>query len=302
MNGNELDVRYRTETRRALWIALVYIIVFQLVAGLLCELMGIKDPSASGLPYFVAVFFGLVLIWAATSKKDMHAILDRKTPNPTVRMFLGWVAIMLLVQMFSGLWDTIVENLVNIFGYSATSQVANASVGNKESLSIIIYTCIVSPLTEEFVFRGYLLHYFGKYSKKLGIVVTAVMFGVYHMNIVQTPYAFVLGLLLGYVASEYGLKWSFALHFTNNAIIGELLQLVVRHLPKNIGGPLSGMIVIVGAIAGLYLLFRYRKQIEAWVQNHTIPFNYLRWGLINVPAVLSYLLCIVAALTALDKR
>ena len=59
---------------------------------------------------------------------------------------------------------------------------------------------IVAPIFEELLFRGLV---FGELRKitpvRVALVLQALLFGVYHMNVVQGVYAFLLGLLIGYI-------------------------------------------------------------------------------------------------------
>lgn len=68
---------------------------------------------------------------------------------------------------------------------------------------MFLYTMLAAPFLEEFVFRG-LIFYIGR--EGFGFcganVLQALMFGLYHGNLIQGIYAFVLGLLLGYMAEH----------------------------------------------------------------------------------------------------
>ena len=59
---------------------------------------------------------------------------------------------------------------------------------------------IVGPIFEELLFRGLV---FGELRKlmpvRIAIFVQAILFGVYHMNVIQGTYAFLIGILLGFV-------------------------------------------------------------------------------------------------------
>lgn len=69
----------------------------------------------------------------------------------------------------------------------------------------IISTVILAPVVEELVFRGLTLRLFRRsgLSFLLANFLQAVIFGIYHMNLVQGMYAFLIGLVLGFVANHY---------------------------------------------------------------------------------------------------
>ena len=69
---------------------------------------------------------------------------------------------------------------------------------------IFIGSSIIPPLIEEFALRGVLMQSLRKYGNLFAIVASAFVFGVFHGNAVQMPFAFLCGLVIGYavVATE----------------------------------------------------------------------------------------------------
>jgi hypothetical protein len=63
---------------------------------------------------------------------------------------------------------------------------------------------ILAPVAEEMFFRGVVMKQAARVSKRFGIVFSAVIFGLMHGNIYQFVMATMLGLVLGYAASESG--------------------------------------------------------------------------------------------------
>ena len=81
---------------------------------------------------------------------------------------------------------------------------------------------------------------------------SALLFGVFHGNLVQIPFAFLVGLVLGYVAAEYSLGWCILLHWINNCVLGMLLE----------RWPLAqGVIVLAAAVGSVLILVVQRKRI-----------------------------------------
>lgn len=73
------------------------------------------------------------------------------------------------------------------------------------SLTWVFAVVILPPLVEETVFRGLILHYLKKGGARFWAanLIQAVLFGIYHGNLVQGIYAFCIGVLLGYLAERY---------------------------------------------------------------------------------------------------
>jgi len=77
--------------------------------------------------------------------------------------------------------------------------------GAASSWVLLLAVMVVAPLGEEFLFRGLTQ----RYAKRslgitLAVIFQAILFGVYHGNIIQGGYAFVLGAVLGYLAYSFG--------------------------------------------------------------------------------------------------
>ena len=70
------------------------------------------------------------------------------------------------------------------------------------SLMWVLSTLILPPLVEELIFRGVIQKYLERAGMRwiLANVVQAVLFGVFHQNLVQGIYAALLGFALGFVA------------------------------------------------------------------------------------------------------
>lgn len=69
----------------------------------------------------------------------------------------------------------------------------------------IAVLCILTPVTEELLYRGIVFSRLRDWLGRWGAIVSsALLFGVMHMNVVQTLYAFGLGLLLGILMERYG--------------------------------------------------------------------------------------------------
>ena len=75
----------------------------------------------------------------------------------------------------------------------------------ENDLSTILLVVIIAPILEELIFRGLILSLSRKFLPFLAAdIIQAGLFGIYHMNLVQGIYAFVLGLFIGYLIKRTG--------------------------------------------------------------------------------------------------
>lgn len=93
---------------------------------------------------------------------------------------------------------------------------------NDMSMNVVgaLAISVIAPIAEEVVFRGAILGYMLRKGMdfKKAILISALIFGIMHINPAQVPFAFVVGLMLGVIYYKTGniLLTSFV-HILNNS-------------------------------------------------------------------------------------
>ncbi|MEG1886796.1 MAG: type II CAAX endopeptidase family protein [Oscillospiraceae bacterium] len=84
----------------------------------------------------------------------------------------------------------------------------------------IVCIGVFPALVEEFAFRGVILSILKKrFSPTSSIIISAVVFGLVHGNLVQIPFALLMGLAFGYITVYSGSLWpAIIAHFLNNTM------------------------------------------------------------------------------------
>ena len=99
----------------------------------------------------------------------------------------------------------------------------------------VLTTVVLAPLFEEFIFRKQLIDRSARYGEGAAIVFSALMFGLFHMNLYQFFYAFLLGLVFGYVyLRTRRLRYTVFMHMSINAIGGVLPMLLLRYVGDDV--------------------------------------------------------------------
>lgn len=114
---------------------------------------------------------------------------------------IGYIIVMgVLGQYASNLIATLTGVLIPSAMDSYEDLAQNFDLSTASPVLMILAVCIVGPIVEELVFRGMI---FGKLRRAFSFwpaaIISGIMFGVFHMNIMQGVYASVLGVLLAYV-------------------------------------------------------------------------------------------------------
>jgi membrane protease YdiL (CAAX protease family) len=115
-----------------------------------------------------------------------------------------------------------VNNLISftpLVSISASYQEVSKAFYGSTLLAEVIATCILTPVLEEVLYRGIA---YVRLREWLGIrpavILSALLFGLMHFNLVQFVYAGVLGLLLAYVMERFGLLTAILTHAAANLI------------------------------------------------------------------------------------
>lgn len=112
---------------------------------------------------------------------------------------------------------------------------------------------IAAPILEELIFRGVLLkNFLKKYSVTKAIVLSALLFGIAHLNPWQFVGGFVMGIMMGWV--YYKTKSVITvifIHFVNNSFsfyLGKKYNDINVSTANIVGGSTNYILLIIGAI------------------------------------------------------
>lgn len=208
--------------------------------------------------YIVSIFVALVILhaWKGPEYWRKEIFCREKKMRPGV--FFAVICLCMGTQMVNSLWVMGLEFLFSFSGKSLMPLLENVS-GSSDSVSMFLYASILAPIGEELMFRGFLLRSLRPYGKRFAILGSALFFGLFHGNLLQTPYAFLVGLLLGYVAVEYSISWAVALHMFNNFVLADLLTRVTMLLPQMVGDMIN-LILLGGAMVLSVVLLAVKRQ------------------------------------------
>lgn len=93
---------------------------------------------------------------------------------------------------------------LNLAEYSTAYQEAVEVLYAQGLLEQIFITCILVPIIEEFIFRGFIFKILRKWIPFVfAMVISAVLFGFYHGNLVQFVYATLCGFVLAYLYERF---------------------------------------------------------------------------------------------------
>jgi len=249
---------------------MLHLMLEQGPGGLIPQYFG----SESGWGYFLAAGVGLLilLLW----KKPCffrEQILARGKPM-TVGAFFGILCVFLGGQFLSQMVLSISEIVLNLLGYTLLNGLEALSA-DLDNFSMFLYAGVLAPITEEILFRGLIQRSLMPFGKRFAIFCSAFTFGIFHGNLIQAPFAFLVGLVLGYVAAEYNICWAMLLHMINNLVIADMLSRLTASLPVMTANTVIWLILFAFSVAALVILIVRKKAIRTWKDSEPIYKTYL---------------------------
>jgi membrane protease YdiL (CAAX protease family) len=218
---------------------------------------------SNGWGYIATCILGgiILLLW---KKKDFCFKIIWKTGRPLkLGSFFSITAIFISGQLVFQVLAVILEWLLNLLGLSLMDSMEAASA-SADTLSMFLYMGLFAPVFEEVLFRGLVMRTLEPFGKKFAILASAYLFGIFHGNLIQSPYAFAVGLILGYVAMEHNIGWAMVLHMINNLILGDSLVRLTAGLGAGLSDLIFWIIIIGCGIASVLILIRKRHAVARY--------------------------------------
>lgn len=214
----------------------------------------------NGWGYLLATLIGAVLLLVWKRKQFcFHEIWKQQKPIKAGSFFM-LLTIFISAQALVQLMTVWMEWFFGLFDISVMDALEEISVTG-DTLSMFLYMAIAAPVFEEVIFRGFVLRTLQPYGRRFAILCSAFLFGIFHGNILQTPFAFVVGLILGYITVEYSIVWAILLHTINNLILGDTLPRITQLLPPWIGELIFALIIWGCFLGAVIILIIKRKQV-----------------------------------------
>lgn len=205
---------------------------------------------------------------------------------------IKYMLIGIFIQSATGILYTIVESIMSAGGINDYTADIDTYVNAKAIVATALYTCIVAPITEELLYRGFVMKNLSRVSQRFGIIASAVLFGLAHENIAQFLLAMPIGIFLGRIVIKHNsLIPSILVHiavntmsFGMNWIFTEIPDFGVGSMVLIISNIFYYLVAILGLIFWIMEVRRTR-----------LPANTLRQNLRGMRIALTSPLLIAAA-------
>lgn len=192
------------------------------------------------------------------------ALLGRQLPSLkpeknelNIGRFLALVCICYACMIVGNLVGIGVNLLLSPGSVDLVSSLASAAGA---SVEMVVAFVVLAPVFEELVFRKVIVDRVLPYGEWPAILFSGITFGLFHGNLTQFFYAFLLGAILAYVYIRTGnILYTIGIHACIN-FLGGVLPILI---------PAASGLVLLVAVAGVVLFFVNRQ--KAHVARNAVP-------------------------------
>lgn len=265
------------------WVYIAFIALFLIIRNIV-----ISDGSMSDQVHLL-IYFGIrfVIIY------PLMYFLIRKLPKFEIKKsklgvggFIACLFITYFLMIVANIVGMILNSLIgNATGNGAVNPLMDV-VDGMSPIVMIVIVAVLAPIWEELLFRKFLIDRVVNYGEVTAMLMSGVMFGLYHGNLAQCTYAFAIGCFLAFIYIRTGkIGYTIAIHMFVNGFStyltkfmlsgvniaemqGYLLngdtesytKFVQENMTALAGVAMVGMFVIVAVFVGFILAIVLRKK------------------------------------------
>ena len=202
-----------------------------------------------GTAFVQLLIFGMPVLYSLYIKADMKKLYSLRLPK--LKNIFGAIIVwagafminQVIVHLLAKAFPSMIEN----------SELLNESILSAGFIPALIVVGFMPAIAEEAAFRGFL---FGTLKHKtkiiIAIVVSAALFGAYHMNLLQFFTGLFMGCFMAYMTYKSGsILPSVLFHLLNNSlsVIATYYPVLIEKIPvlgeENLN--VSGIFILLGA-------------------------------------------------------
>lgn len=267
-----MNPRRRQRTAACVWRVLYPVGIHFVIAQIIGNLAFFWFVQMTGQG--VGAYYGSVVVLTGTTglfsmlaaahfyRRDRNRRVLCGVTRPPGRSPMKAGKALLLLVMGAGLaqYGNMLMAIFQIFLKSTAYEESMSQISAGKSIFVMLFWMgIIAPIAEEMIFRWLVYLRLRDYLRMgWSMVISAVLFGVYHGNILQAIYASLLGLAFAYVLEKSGNPWSCVLLHVGANIWSLLLSEYGTGLVERAPYLLVGVVYVVmpAAVIGGFAYFR----------------------------------------------
>jgi membrane protease YdiL (CAAX protease family) len=173
-------------------------------------------PGGLGISMIVAEILALSTLFILRGKNTFTSDLTQVNHKIEVPKLGMLFVVAFGAQFVFGVISALVDAALAGTGGSSTDMMQQ-SMEMLQTPSGLVYIMLAGPIMEEIIFRGAVLNRLKVHGENFAIVISSLLFGMIHVYPMQAIFAFAVGIILGYTATHYSIKWAMVLHILVNS-------------------------------------------------------------------------------------
>ncbi len=214
-------------------------ILTSMIATAICNAMGIDLSDNMVAQLLVALvpmyLVGMPLLALLVSKIPVEAptIEDKRMhAGHIIKAFVVTYGLVMASNLVGTYLGVFIESLVH-GAQASTNQIQTIAIEGNMAFNAV-YMILFAPVYEEFIFRKLIVDRVSRYGQGVAVVVSGLMFGLFHANLTQFVYAFVMGAFMAYIYSKTGkIHYTIILHMIVNLFGSVFSVLAIRQIDLN---------------------------------------------------------------------
>lgn len=255
LNGENVnaDKKFFSKIGTNYLIYAILAVIFQIIA---INIIGVTNPrllnNFNSLTIISAIcnYILPLPILIYLMKKIESENLEKHSLTP--KTLLSYIAIALTLMWIGNMMGLIITTLISSATPMDVSNPVQTLINSSSIWINLVLISIIGPVFEEVMFRKILIDRTIKYGVKVSVLLSALMFGLFHGNLNQFFYAFLIGGFFAYVYIKTGnIAYPIILHMSVN-LMGSVISLFVVGSVQNITSGNAALLDL--AIIAIYVL------------------------------------------------
>lgn len=222
------------------------------------------------LPCILADIIAIVICILFFKTRIKEYILFKKDLSPAFLISGSFASIG--IGMVSSIIFLIYSMIFNSHGIEIPSPDFSIPQNTIYLVLFFSYTCIIAPLFEEIIFRGYILNSMRKYGNIVAVIVSSIFFSMFHFNLVQFINPIFMGIMLSFIViKSESILPSIIVHVFNNTLA--MLSTVISYKNLQWISALWGSFYYLAGISALiFFILKYGKE---FIRNMNDKYKYV---------------------------
>ncbi len=211
MNTQLTDIIGNRKTKFGFYHALLFIAIANLIYFLIGATVEMSTHVLPGIKdWFIFISYTVTFLLSLALVRRWTLVVTFDTNKVGIIVYLVLIPLVIALAI-------ILESIVSLIPMPESVRILF-----EQALQInfqgFLTLCIAAPVLEELIFRGIILKKFlEKYPPKMAIILSAVIFGIAHLNPWQFVAAFAIGTVIGWIYWKTRSIWpGIFIHFVNN--------------------------------------------------------------------------------------